>query len=146
MSQPFLIVVVRSTSDRPCRLEGYLDLVEARRSIPGQPGDMPVAFRVHHSVYERQDAGPKPIGVSASHPAFFYVGTVLAFRGGLHAIVLNELAFGLPGPRTVVHLPVRLAANNRPGKPYPIGITALERCPRPTASATPELLARACAG
>ena len=69
--------------------------------------------------------------VRPHHNAYFSIGTATAYQGGLHIIALTRLGVTLPGVPVTKALPISLNATRPPGRPIPIGITAVTLSPHP---------------
>ena len=132
MSQPFADLALTNTGTSPCVLRGY-----PRIAVWGHGGwqhPFPtVRERIvtHHGLYERRDPGPHRIVVRPHHNAYFSIGTATAYQGGLHMITLTRLAVTVPGVPVTRALSIRLNATRPPGRPIPIGITAVTLSPHP---------------
>jgi hypothetical protein len=123
MSQPFMDVSIRTK--RPCRLRGYPS-IRAWAHGASTSTSARLKISLSHGLYERADAGPHTIVVTKDHPAMFSLGTDSAYQGGRNHVSITRFRIALPGSTTAVNLHVDMRATFPPGKPVPIGITALQ--------------------
>lgn len=125
MSQPFMIITVRNTSQTRCSLAGY-PTIRVRGRFSPRARAKPMTLRIRHVLYEHLDPGAHRVVIAPAHAAEFYVGTATAYQGGLHLITLTELSITLPGLRRATTLNTSMYATRPEGRPIPFGITALE--------------------
>lgn len=132
MSQPFADLAVANTSDRACVLDGYPRIRMWARPVAGRTGagGTRMVLHVGHGLMERADDGPQPITIDPHRAAYFSVGTVTAYQGGLHMVTVTRLSVRLPDTRAWESLRGNLLPATRPaGRAYPVGMTALAAHP-----------------
>jgi hypothetical protein len=110
-SQPFEVVAFRNISTTPCSLSGYPGL-SAYTSRNGAERKVWITVR-HGSIYERNDLGSRTVTMTPGGEAWFDLGSVMAYQGGLDAVSMNRFILYPPG------------ASRPPGRAYPITVTAL---------------------
>lgn len=131
MEQPFIAVIVTNTGAAMCALDGYpvvamIGNTVARNGAPTESSHR-LAERVHHGIYERPDPGPHRVELAHGQYALFYVGTQIG--AGAHLVVIHQIQVTVSSGtahRTVTLSGRGLAADEEPGQPVSIGVTAFQ--------------------
>jgi hypothetical protein len=128
MSQPFLEIALTNRGTTRCRLRGYPAVTAVGHRAFADEQAAPLRLVVHPgSIYERTDPGPQWVELSPRHRAFFALGTVTAYQGGVHLLEITELAITPEGNHAALHLTVDLLASAPANQPIPVGVTAIQR-------------------
>lgn len=122
-SQPFEVLAFKNISAARCSLSGYPGL-SAYTLRTG------VEFKVwtklkRGSIYERNDLGARTVNLAPGGEAWFDIGSVMAYQGGLDAVSINRLVLYPPGSDTGIVVITPFGATRPPGRAYPITVTAL---------------------
>ena len=116
MSQPFTTIVLTNRSGAPCVVTGYPKIV----AMATKDGNQVIAV-TRGRIGNISGGGPKRITLAPGSRAWFALGAATAYDPPL--VTFTRVAFRVNGG--VKRVTISLDATAPDGKPFPIGVTAL---------------------